>query len=175
MTISLSINSAIAPSSLSGCLINGVFDIEAFTAYHRQQTNENEEDKGNTVLSEMRLNRKRKMEISELQRKRSRSVKKHKVMVRSDDDTLREFTIKDTLWYLLYIATPPRNKRLAIMFRSRFRLPYSSFIGLHKELIEDKAFGRYTVKDAAGSPPMIQDYYYWDLYDIWEETLHMMI
>ena len=96
IAISLSINSSIAPSSLSGCLTNEVLNIEYFIVYSRQQANDNEEDNGNTVLS-VRLNRKRKMEIAELKRNRSRSVKKHKLFVRNDDGTLREFTSNDTL------------------------------------------------------------------------------
>ena len=107
MTISLSTNSTIVPSSLSGCPTNGVLNIEYFTAYRCQQANDNEEDNGNTVLSEVRLNRKREMEIPELERNRSKSVKKHKLFVRNDDGTLRKFTSNDKLWCLLYIATPP--------------------------------------------------------------------
>ena len=150
MTILLSINSDIAPSSLSGCLSHGIFDIEKFIAYRRHQANKDDDD--TEIFSKMRLNRKRKRAIIQGV-KRHRSVKKHKIMVRNSDDTLREFTSKDTLWYLLYITTPPRNKRLAKLFRSRFRLTYSSFISLHSDLKVDEAFDRYYVPDAAGFPP----------------------
>ena len=96
MTILLSINSDISPSSLSGCLSNGIFDIAKFTAYRRHQANKDDDD--TEIFSKMRLNRKRKRAIV-WKVKRHRSVKKHKIMVRdSDDDTLRELTSKDTLW-----------------------------------------------------------------------------
>ena len=83
MTILLSINSDIAPSSLSGCLSNGIFDIEKFIAYRRYQANKDDDD--TEIFSKMRLNRKRKRAIVR-EVKRHISVKKHKIMVCNSDD-----------------------------------------------------------------------------------------
>ena len=44
--------------------------------------------------------------------KRTRSVKRHKLLVRDKDGELREILPIDTLWYVMYVANPPRNKRL---------------------------------------------------------------
>ena len=60
-------------------------------------------------------------------RQRSRSVGKYKLLVRNPDGTLREFRYSDTLWYLMYVQSPPRNNRLRKTFRNRFRLTHDSF------------------------------------------------
>ena len=149
MTILLLINGDIAPSSLSGCLSNGILIIEKFTAYRRHQVNKEDDD--TEILLRIRFNRKCKRSIIR-EVKRHRSVKKHKIMIGNSDGTLHEITSKNTLGYLLYIATTPRNNRLVKLFRSRFRLTHSSFISLHSDLKEDEAFKRYYVPDAAGPP-----------------------
>ena len=77
-------------------------------------------------------------------------MKRHKLLVREKDGSLRELRPKDTLWYAYYVNTPPRNKRLANQFRMRFRLPYESFVSLSKELTEHELFDQWCCKDAVG-------------------------
>ena len=43
---------------------------------------------------------------------KNRSVKRHKLMARDNDDLLHEIRPTDTLWYLLYVNQPPLNERL---------------------------------------------------------------
>ena len=74
-------------------------------------------------------------------------------MVRDIDGSLRQIRPTDTLWYLLYVATPPSSKRLEKQFRQRFRLPYGSFVNLASDISENVLFNRWTRKDAAGSSP----------------------
>ena len=69
------------------------------------------------LLLPMQLEKNRKLPNSpELttkpRKKKSRSVKKHSLLVRNPDGTLRELTSEDTLWYLLYCQGVPQNDRL---------------------------------------------------------------
>lgn len=79
-----------------------------------------------------------------------RSVQRHKLLVRNDDGSLSELTPEDTLWYLKYVETPPWNDRLKKQFRNRFRMPYQSFIDLHKSIDCDPLFNRWGKTDTSG-------------------------
>ena len=79
--------------------------------------------------------------------------KKHKLLVRSDDGSLRSLTPTDTLWYLLYVKSPPRDDRLKSIFRTRFRIPYSYFIELSNDIINHEIFSRWRNPDATGQSP----------------------
>ena len=52
----------------------------------------------------------------------TRSVKKHKLLVRNSDGSLRELKPEDTIWYLIYIANPPSGDRMLKLFHNRFRV-----------------------------------------------------
>ena len=82
-----------------------------------------------------------------------RSVKKHRVLVRDSDGTLRELKPEDTLWYLLYVENPPHNERMSKLFKLRFRMPYSSFLELTDELSVHPIFERWQKCDAVGDKP----------------------
>ena len=83
----------------------------------------------------------------------SRSVKRHKILVRDDDGHLREIRPEDTLWYLLYVVHPPTCTNTLKLFRLRFRLPYASFIELSNDIATHPIFERWTRNDAIGEKP----------------------
>ena len=95
----------------------------------------------------IRLSKKRKRSSDVLdiapKVKHPRSIKRHKLLVRNEDGELREILPIDTLWYVLFIANPPRNKRLLKQFRLRFRMPYDSFLSLSDDLVKHEIFTRY--------------------------------
>ena len=103
------------------------------------------------------IKKKRKRSIhnaeSTIQRQRKKSVKRHKIIVRDKDGSLRETRQEDTLWYLLYVALPHSSKRLLALFRLRFRLPYQSYIDLSDEIYEDSNFEQWRNNDVSGESP----------------------
>ena len=74
-------------------------------------------------------------------------------MVRDTDGSLREIRPVDTLWYLLYVLTPPSSVRMSKLFRLRFRLTYESFMELFHDIKQHVIFKRWTGVDAVGDPP----------------------
>ena len=87
-------------------------------------------------------------------KRKSRSVKRHKLLARDNDGSLREIRPEDTLWYQLYVNQPPQDERMAKLFRNRFRLLYESFLTLSEEVMNDPMFARWTRSDAVGEKPM---------------------
>ena len=82
-----------------------------------------------------------------------KSVKRHKILVRNEDGTLQEIRPEDTLWYQLYVNTPPRNKRLAKQFRLRFCMPYESFLLLSEDIYKHGFFNQWTRVDGTSERP----------------------
>ena len=80
----------------------------------------------------------------------TRRVKKHFLQVRTDDGGLQEISPKDTLWYQLYVKEPQRNKRVADLFRRRFRLPYACFLTLLEDIKQNPSFCEYRRVDSVG-------------------------
>ena len=80
-------------------------------------------------------------------------MKRHKLFVRDNDGSLREIRPIDTLWYLLYVNQPPQNERMYRIFRSRFRLPYDSFLRLSEDIMDHSCFAQWTRCDAVGESP----------------------
>ena len=112
------ISNAIIPPSLlfQNCLINGQIDIVRYIYYKRKLDHRLE-------LIDARSGRsykKRKLHNDNMsivrKDKIQRSVQRHKILVRDSDGQLREILPTDTLWYLLYVATPPNYKRLLNKF-----------------------------------------------------------
>ena len=83
----------------------------------------------------------------------NRSVKKHKLLVRTSDGGTRELKPEDTIWYMLYTANEPRDDRMKKLFRLRFRLPYFDFLSLSEEISKHELFSRWQSNDATGSSP----------------------
>ena len=58
----------------------------------------------------------------------TRSTKKHKLWVRGEDDKLKELSLTETLWYLLYVKGEARNQCMCKAFRAIFRMPHTSYL-----------------------------------------------
>ena len=147
------------PTSFQQCFIDGEFSLPRYIVFKRNRDIEDQRFK--MMMDFFSRKKKRKFEdiigddisISESSSSSTRSVKKHKLLVRSDDGTIRALTPTDTLWYLLYVKTPPQDNRLKSLFRTRFRVPYSYFIELSNEIYENDIFSRWRNTDATGQPP----------------------
>ena len=81
----------------------------------------------------------------------SRCTKKYKLWVRGEDNKLKEFKPTDTLWYLLYVRNEPRNQRMRKLFRSRFRMPHTSFLELAHDMSSHALFQRWCSQDCTGN------------------------
>ena len=141
------------PLTLQDCLVNGNISLSRYYYYRKQYDNYSEAiEREDTHWSKKR---KRRIVVGEPKaiNKRQRSVKRHKLMVRDDDGSLREIRPVDTLWYLLYVSNPPTSGRMSKLFRHRFRLPYQSFLSLNDEIGKHDIFKRWTRVDAVGDPP----------------------
>ena len=66
---------------------------------------------------------------------------------------LREILPTDTLWYILYVANPPKDNILLKQFRLRFRIPYGCLILLNNDLVKHELFKKITSADAVGHNP----------------------
>ena len=107
------ISTSITPPhlTLQHCFVDGKIDIPRYLYYRRKLDDQIELSQ--SISNGLNIKRKFDEGQSPIVRPRKkRSVKRHKLLVRDDDDSLRELTPKDTLWYLLYVHTPSRNDRL---------------------------------------------------------------
>ena len=141
------------PLTLQHCLLDGVIDVGRYTYYRRRcdYANEFVENHRRSALKKRKLC---KIETNVTKkRKAQRSVKRHGIFVRDDDDSLREIRPTDTLWYMLYVVQAPANARLHRLFRTRFRMPYDNFISLSHEVKAHSSFRRWTRCDAVGEKP----------------------
>ena len=137
--------------TLRNCVIDGSIDITHYLTYYNRINNN---DKNNFDWYQT-VNRKRKLDESKIKVKikRIRPVKSHKLYVRNSDGSLRVIAPRDTLWYLLYIQTPPQNARMARKFRMRFRLPHSNFMALSMTVSEHAMFERWSKCDCYYANP----------------------
>ena len=140
-----------SPLSLEDCYINGKFDIFVYINY--ELNDEFFKLRKNFLHDEFIASLYSDDKSSKTQRVHTRSVKKHKTLIRTDDGDLREITYKDTIWYLLYVSNTSMTLRLRDLFRRRFRIPYHSFLELYDEVKENELFSRWTKNDAVGDPP----------------------
>ena len=88
--------SLVPPSfTLLDCLVNGKLDV-ARCIYFRRKQDYIDLDNQCVAIS---IGKKRKAPCSQdsIKPRKKRSIKKHKLLVRNDDGTLRELTSKDTL------------------------------------------------------------------------------
>ena len=145
------------PTSFQQCFIEGNLCLPRYYIYRRRQDDIDKMLRFN--LTFLAGNKKRKFSsMSDSASKvcpksHSRSVKKHKLLVRTDDGNLRALTPTDTLWYMLYIRTPPQDERLNKKFRTRFRIPYPYFIELSENISNHELFSRWQNCDAVGDCP----------------------
>ena len=80
----------------------------------------------------------------------SRSVKRHRLLVRDNDGSLREIRPEDTLWYLMYANQLPLNNRMHRLLTDRFRIPYKTFLNLSVDITKHSCFKQWTRADAVG-------------------------
>ena len=141
------------PLSFRDCLVDGRIDVARYMVYSQSlQFDEETDDLEELIHSN---NKKRDNESSvfpsnKKSRNISRSIKRHPILCRADDGTLREATHEDSTWFRLYIETPPVGERLLKQFRKRFRLPYNDFISLCNDLKTHEFFHRWSYEDAVG-------------------------
>ena len=68
-----------------------------------------------------------------------------------DDGNLVLITPQETIWWSLYVESPPLNNRQFIKkFRRRFRMPHTNFVELCNDIREHELFLRWGRKDATG-------------------------
>ena len=150
--ISKSINPP--PLTLQDCFVDGKFDLARYLYYSRRMDEIDNQFYNN--FSNL-ISKKRKYESiehsSNVKKDHTRSVKKHKLLVRNSDGSLRELRPEDTIWYLIYVSNPPNSDRMLKLFRNRFRIPYSYFIDLANEISNHDLFSRWRCKDAVGTSP----------------------
>ena len=145
------------PLSFQQCFVDGEFSIQRYYFYRRRRDMEEEDFKLKMKLFQIRSKRKFQDVEPSIQSDGSsgsdRSVKKHKLFVRSDDGTLRVLTPRDTLWYLLYVKNTIQDERLKKIFRTRFRVPHYYFNQLSDDIAAHESFSRWKNSDAVGDNP----------------------
>ena len=104
------------PLTLQDCLVNGNISLSRYYYYRKYYDNYSEA----IEREDTHWNKKRKRSIvveePKVINKRQRSVKRHKLMVRNEDGSLRERRPVDTLWCLLYVSNPPTSERMSKLF-----------------------------------------------------------
>ena len=144
------------PLSFTQCFKEGKIDMRLYHMYRKRKKRmqEREEEILRLASSLAEKNSSTKVIHSSQPRRRtySRSVKKHHIYYRKENGETAILTPRDTTWYKLYLQSEPTNGRLAAIFRNRFRMPYSCFMSLAKELQESPMFRRYNSLDCIGVP-----------------------
>ena len=104
------------PLTLQDCLVDGHMNLPCYFYYRRCM--DYHSDNRDRISIRYRKKRKFKEDVGVMNIKKNiiRTVKRHKLMVRDSDGSLRELCSKDTLWYLLYVANPPTSKRMSKLF-----------------------------------------------------------
>ena len=145
------------PLTFQQCFINNELCIHRYFIYRRRM---DEDDKlFQLKMKFFNLSKKRKFDDindsnnSCSSHSHTRSVKKHKLLVRGDDGCVRALTPTDTLWYLLYVKSSPQDERLKKIFRARFRVPHFYFCELIDDISTNNLFSRWSACDAVGSQP----------------------
>ena len=144
------------PLTFRECYVDGKLDIVRYFLYRRRlEENEDAMAMASEIHLKLKLKRKRQAEImsssvSKKQRVHSRSVKRHRILFRKDDGTLEELKPIYTIWYRLYVASPPRNKRVHDLFQTRFRVPYSAYLSLLEDISNHPSFAEYHRCDCIG-------------------------
>ena len=144
------------PLTFWECYVDGKLDIARYFLYRRRlEENEDAMAMVSEIYFKVKSKRKRKAEtmsssVCKKPRVHSRSVKRHRILFRKDDGTLEELKPKDTIWYRLYVASPPRNKRVHDLFRTRFRVPYSAYLTLLEDISNHPSFSEYHRCDCIG-------------------------
>ena len=81
------------------------------------------------------------------------SVKKHKLLVRNTNGSLRELKTEDVIWYVINMLNPPHNNWMKNLFRKSFRMPYETFLEFAEEWSGHENFSGWRCHDAVGLSP----------------------
>ena len=145
------------PLTFQQCFVDNEFNVYRYFMYRRRM---DEEDRSFKMKMSLFQNKKKRkiddiLDISSGSNgsTHTRSVKKHKLLVRTDDGCVRALAPTDTLWYLLYVKNSPQDDRLKKIFRSRFRIPHFYFEELANDIFNHDIFSRWKNTDAVGSQP----------------------
>ena len=139
------------PLSFRDCFVDGRINLAKYIVYSTTTQDDDYID-----IEELLNKKKRKCNDRNTSSKKKvcvRSLKRHPIICRADDGSLREATYKDSTWWRLYLETPPVGKRLLKIFRNRFRLPYDEFVTLSNDILSHELFARWTHNDACGGKP----------------------
>ena len=96
------------PITLRDCFIDGELNLYRYQAYRqridrrRLQTSRIKSLRSN-IASQLNSSHQKRVV-----KRTPRTVKKHRLFVRGDNGELREYTMKDTLWYMLYCSQDVR-------------------------------------------------------------------
>ena len=140
------------PLSLRDCLVDGQIDLAKYRVYSKR-TYGNDFIDTNGMMKNMKRKANAKPCGPKKRKRYKRSVKRHPILLRTEDGNLRDVTFTDSTWYCLYILSPPEGKRLNDIFRRRFRVPYSEFLKIADEIIKHELFARWTRNDCVGNKP----------------------
>ena len=142
------------PLSLRDCVVNGRIDLTRYLFITRQLDLQQKEFDSffKSIQAKERKFDDFHVEITTKVRHK-RLTKRHKLYARMSNGKIRELMPEDTIWYFLYVSSPPRNERMMVLFRNRFRIPYSYFIDLVVELMKHDLFQRWICNDACGVSP----------------------
>ena len=138
------------PWTLQDCLVDGHVDVARYYYYSRRYEYHNSSFRD--IISKGQKKRKYGDNGCVPKKKRYRPVKRHKLLVRDKNGSLREILPTDTLWYLLYVQ-PPMNDMMSASFRHRLRLPYCSFLSISEDISNHYQFSRWTRCDTIGASP----------------------
>ena len=84
-------------------------------------------------------------------RRRQAQARGHMPKKRDSTGTLVPIAPQDTIWWQVYIAHPPLNKkRYHEKFRRRFRMPYQQYLELLEDVKANSLFVKWTKADATG-------------------------
>ena len=108
--------------SLASCFVDGVVDeqrvLQRRRLLYKRELMDDIEDESFDVMKLTPTKKKRRKKSPILARK-------------TEDGELEEILPTESLWYIIYISNPNTTcKRFQQKFRRRFRMPYSSFLGL---------------------------------------------
>ena len=108
--------------SLASCFVDGVVDeqrvLQRRRLLYKRELMDDIEDESFDVMKLTPTKKKHRKKSPILARK-------------TEDGELEEILPTESLWYIIYISNPNTTcKRFQQKFRRRFRMPYSSFLGL---------------------------------------------
>ena len=143
------------PLTLQDCLVDGRVDIIRYIYYKRRM--DDLDESFDLLLNQSGMKKRKLCDFAEsnaiIKSKKSRTCRKNKLLIRHENGELMELKPCHTIWYRLYVHSPPQNERMQKLFRNRFRLPYDLFIDLVDDVSNHELFSRWTNTDCTGSLP----------------------